>query len=166
MLGLSSCEGPMGPQGPRGIQGPQGPAGSGTVVTVVDIDVPADRWVYSDIAETDDNPGNNYFYANIPDMEDVITKEIYDGGLIKIYREFDTGTSYATQIELPHVSHQEYWYNIDGDPNNYVGLYTETIDYQFGIGSLVIYYTASDFEYEVDETIAPVGMHFRCVIMY
>ena len=83
-----------------------------------------------------------------------------------MYREFNTGTPEATQVELPHVSHQEYWYNIEGDPNNYVGFYTETIDYQFGIGSLTIFYKASDFEYEVDEKIAPVGMHFRCVIMY
>lgn len=163
----------MGPMGP---QGPQGPAGAGTQFTIVDITVPEGQWQYSNIPETDEDPGNNYFFAEI-DMKDVITADIAKGGLIKMYRLYGWSedqkgntvyTDFTQQVELPYVRPSEYWYDgtdQEGKPTKFVGNYTETVDYQFGVGTLTIFYTASDFDYEVSY-YTPVEMRFRCVIMY
>lgn len=146
---LVSCEkvGPMGPQGP---QGPQGEPGSG-VVNIVFINVNTDDWAYSDYDD------NNYFYATV-DMPE-ITKDIFDGGIIKMYRVFDYDTSNPVQIEMPFTRHKEEY--VGPGEYDYVN-WTETLDYEFGVGSMNIFFTVSDFFYQ-DK---PESMRFRCVIMY
>lgn len=136
---------------------------------IVDIQVNTEHWKYSEL----DN--NNYFVASISMPE--ITRDVYDNAVINVYREYETGTTNASQTVLPYVRHKEYSYQLvdeDGklvvDENNYPvygwGFYTETVDYEYSQGSLSIFYTASDFDYELDLNFVPEPMHFRVVIMY
>lgn len=126
-----------------------------TVLQSVLINVKASQWVYSNV----DN--NNYYYATV-DMPE-ITEEVFKTGLVKMYRCYDFGTSNATQIEMPFSRHYEYYYTDEYD-DTYWGFYTETVDYEFQVGTMTICYTLSDFDYEVED-IAPEAMQFRCVIM-
>lgn len=142
--------------GRDGIDGRDGRDGLGQLKTVV-INVAANQWQYSDM----DN--NNYFFATV-DMPE-ITKDVFKNGVVKMYRSYNIDAPGATQIELPYVRHNEYPYT-DTYGQQQWGFYTETIDYQFGVGNLTIFYTASDFDYELDTTWAPEAMQFRCVVMY
>lgn len=146
---LSSCTGAPGLDGRDGRDGKDGLG----VINSVLINVKQSDWMYSD------QPNNNYFYATVTMPE--ITEKAFKMGMIKMYRSYDFGTTNATQIEMPYVRLNER--NVGG--NEWV-FYTETVDYQFNVGSLTIYYTASDFDYEIDETFVPEAMQFRCVIMY
>lgn len=136
---------------------------------IVDIQVNKEHWLYSDA----DN--NNYFVANIKMPE--ITWDVYDNAIINVYREYETGSNQASQTVLPYVRHKEYSYPLIDEDGKYIvdeynehiygwGFYTETVDYEFTQGNLSIFYTASDFEYELDQTFVPEPMHFRVVIMY
>ena len=116
--------------------------------TVV-IDVPQNKWQYSY------NEDNNYFYATVNMPE--ITKQAFESGLVKMYRLYDGKP--ASQMELPYVRLNEIVFD-DGETY----FYTETVDYEFSVGSLTIYYTASDFDYELNEKFVPDPMSFRCVI--
>lgn len=118
----------------------------------VSINVEQTHWSYSGM----DN--NNYFYATVSMPE--ITGDVFDYGMIKMYRTFDFESLNASQIELPYIRHNEYMFG-EGE----WGFYTETVDYEIGIGKITIFYTASDFDYEIDETFIPEAMQFRCVIL-
>ncbi len=96
---------------------------------------------------------------NVPEL----TADIYDNGIIKVYREWGTGTKDATQAELPFTRYQEY---LADELNNTWGFYSEHVDYDFLVGALNIYYTASDFDYELNESFMPEGMHFRVIMMW
>lgn len=144
---LVSCEkiGPMGPQGPKG------DPGTGVIVSIVSINVFTDDWV-----KTNDKD-NNYYYATV-DMPE-ITKDIFEGGVIKMYRVFDYDTSDPVQVEMPFTRHKEEY--VGPGEYDYVN-WTETLDYEFGVGRINIFFTVSDFFYGRK----PEYMRFRCVVMY
>ncbi|MCQ2335309.1 MAG: hypothetical protein MJZ89_05670 [Paludibacteraceae bacterium] len=148
-LSFASCRGPQGPKGDPGRDGL-------VFYKVIDLDVTSNQWGYSD----QDN--NNYFFAkfNVPEL----TWDIYNNGIIKVYREYNTGSNNASQVELPFVRHNEYLSNSNGQ--QFWGFYTETVDYEFTAGQVIIYYTASDFDYELDTSFVPEGMHFRLIMMW
>ncbi len=130
---------------------PRKPQQSSNVIAFT-MNVDSDGWMYSGLEN------NNYFWA-VFDMPE-ITEDVFDYGLIKIYRTYDYWTDNPVQLELPQVRQAEY--QISGD--NW-GFYTEVIDYEISIGSVTIFYTASDFDYELDEAFIPDAMQFRCVII-
>lgn len=150
-LTLGSCRGPMGPMGPAGHDGMNGLVNS----KIIDLDIKQNEWGYSNVGN------NNYFFAtfNVPEL----TADIYDNGIIKVYREWGTGTKDATQAELPFTRYQEY---LADELNNTWGFYSEHVDYDFLVGALNIYYTASDFDYELNESFVPEAMHFRVIMMW
>lgn len=118
---------------------------------VVLLNVPQDSWRYSY------NDNNNYFFVviELPEM----TEAAFRGGMMKMYRTYDFDSKNATQIEMPYIRLNEFQYE-DGT----WGFYTETVDYEFKVGSVTIFYTASDFDYELNETFVPEAMSFRAVI--
>lgn len=141
--------GPMGPAGRDGRDGRDGKDGLG-VESVVYIPVEEKDWVYSGLTD------NNYFQVTVPVPE--LTEEIFDGGVVKMYRAFDYDTQYATQIEMPYVKLKEEYPEGGGEPFRY----TELLDYDFGIETVNIYFTVSDFYYG----FKPGAMLFRCVLLY
>lgn len=141
-----SCE-KVGPMGPMGPQGPQGEAASFDIVIV---NVPENSWKYSGLVD------NNFFCATVDVPE--LTEEAFDYGIISMYRTYNYDKSDASQIALPYVRLNEELVGKD-----YV-FYTETIDYEYGIGWVKIYYTVSDFIYEIDPSFNPQAMQFRLVI--
>lgn len=118
------------------------------------ITVKASDWIYSDMQN------NNYFYATVNMPE--ITSDVFKTGLIKMYRTYNFGQSDGVQIEMPYSRHIE---ELVDPATDEWAFYTESLDYEIGIGTITICYTQSDFNYELDETFYPDGMQFRCVIM-
>lgn len=147
---LASCQGEPGRDGRNGRDGRDG---RDCEMKTVLIDVPVKSWQYSDI----DN--NNYFYATV-DMPE-ITEPIFKNGLIKMYRVYDFDTNNAAQVEMPFTRLKEFQ-NSKGE----WAFYSEVVDYEFGLGRMTIYYTVSDFDYELDLAFVPEAMKFRCVIAY
>lgn len=137
--------------GPKGDPGRDGKDGLITSVNNITIRVDRKNWEYSGLSS------NNYFVATV-DMPE-ITRSVFDGGLVKMYRIFNYGTSQVSQAEMPYSNHVE----------EYVGgdwvFYNEKVDYVFQVGKIYIYFQVSDFDYEIDETYVPEAMDFRCVIM-
>lgn len=157
MFFLSSCRGLDGLDGLPGRDGRDGLDGVATIKTVI-INVPESSWEYSDV----DN--NNYFSATVDVPE--ITEDAFDYGLIKMYRVYDYGKSTAAQVEMPYIRLKEWCPgDVDGDGYDDWYFYTEEVDYEIGIGGVTICYTASDFDYELDESFIPEAMQFRCVVM-
>ena len=146
---FASCEGPAGRDGRDGVDG-------FVNFNIIDLEVNSNQWQFSNL----DN--NNFFTASF-DMPE-IDQYIYDNGLVQVYREYETGTSRAVQLLLPSTRHIEYPY-YDEEGNEWWGFYTETTDYEYGVGRLNIFYTASDFDYEINY-YTPDFMHFRVVIMW
>lgn len=141
-------------QGPAGRDGLDGRDGRDASMQVVLINVNQNMWAYSSVAD------NNYYYATV-DMPE-ITDNVFKKGCVKMYRTFNFGQKNASQIEMPYVRLAEEVYD-NGDKV----FYTETVDYEFGVGSLSIFYTASDFLYEFDPaSFVPDDMQFRCVVIY
>ena len=157
LFAVCACEGEPGVPGRDGRDGIDGRDGA-TLLNPILINVPAQNWVYTD---ADDN---NFFYATVELPE--LTEDIFDFGLIKMYRTFDYDTSYPVQAELPYTRHFEY-----DKGNGTMGYYTETVDYEIEydvkneLGLISIYYTVSDFEYDPDDLAIPGDMQFRCVLM-
>lgn len=139
----------MGPMGP---QGPKGEDGVGSTFNVVNFDVPQAAWQYSE------NKDNNYFFADVKMPE--LTEEVFDGSMVSVYRTFDYDSKNASQQVLPSVRMFEQTLS-----NGTTVYYTETIDYDYGIGWLRIYFTVSDFIYEDDLSFVPEAMTFRAVII-
>lgn len=79
-----------------------------------------------------------------------------------MYRCYDFGKKDGFQIEMPYVRHKEEYVGINDWGEDQYAIYTETLDYEYMVGSLTIYYTVSDFIYEP----TPGTMQFRCVVMY
>lgn len=125
---------------------------SGVDMKVIVLDVKKNNWVYSNL----DN--NNFFKATF-DMPE-ITRDVFDNALIKMYRLYDFDTANPAQTELPFVRLNEFKAN----NGNWV-FFTETVDYEMELGKLTVYYTASDFDYELNEQFVPDPMTFRIVIM-
>lgn len=142
---LASCE------GAPGMDGRDGRDGVGVIDNII-INVPQKSWQYAGAND------NNFFYATVPMKE--ITEDVFDGGLVKVYRTYNYDSADATQAELPFVLLKEE--SVDGGKV----FYTETVDYEFGIGSITFYYTVSDFIYEYDPGFVPEAMQFRCVVMF
>ena len=144
-LTLASCEGKPGRDGRDGRDG---------LVNYYNIPVQINQneWSYTNA----DN--NNYFYAVISVPE--LTWDISEHGNMMVYREYDQGTNNAVQTPLPYSRHVEYqdngeWY-----------FYTESVDYEFTKGQVTIFYTASDFDYELNTNFVPEQMNFRIFIMF
>lgn len=148
---LSACEGFQGPKGDKGDKGDPG-TGSWKV-----IDLKVTSWNYTD------TPNNNYFYAdfNVPEL----TQFIYDYGMTQCYIEYDSGTEQRTQQLLPCVRHKEEQVTNADNTTTWV-FYTETIDYDYVVGNVRIYYTLSDFNYELDTSFVPSAMNFRLVLLW
>lgn len=143
-VALTGCEGKPGKDGRDGL------------VNYYNIPVQINRneWSYTNYSD------NNYFYATISMPE--ITGDLYQHSNVMVYREYDPGTASATQTPLPSTHHYEYFISEEEG----WGIYTETVDYEFTVGKLTIFYTVNDFDYEVDETFVPEQMNFRVFIMY
>jgi len=119
---------------------------------IVNITVPKESWSYSD---QDDN---NYFTAEIDVPE--LSEEAFDGGILNVYRTFNFDKSNASQQLLPSVR------LLEEKVGNDMYRYTESIDYEYGIGWLNIYYTLSDFVYDQTLEYDPGDMTFRLVLVY
>jgi hypothetical protein len=150
-VGLTACQGQPGRDGKDGRDGRDG------LINYYNIPVQINQneWSYTNF----DN--NNFFYATINMPE--ITKDIYQHGNMMVYREFDPGTDQATQTPLPYSRHREY---LADQATNTWGFYTETVDYEFTVGKMTIFYTASDFDYEIDQSFVPEQMNFRVFIVF
>lgn len=148
-----ACEGPQGPQGRPGQDGLVNSK-------IIDIQIDQNQWQYSNIAS------NNYFFGVIAVPE--LTNDIYDNGMFKLYREYNTGSSSKSQVELPYTNLVEYPYEVEenGVKNTYWGFYTEHIYAEYAPGSITIFYLASDFDYELNEAFVPEAMHFRFIQMW
>ena len=121
-------------------------------LTVVLMGVDPDEWVY-----TRDERGD-YFRAKFDIPE--ITGDMFDNGLVKVYRTFDYLSQKPVQLELPQTRPVEIRFE---DGSRY--FYTEVIDYEIQIGAVIVYYTVNDFDYEVDQSFVPDALQFRCVLI-
>lgn len=126
---------------------------------IINLDVPVSSWNYSISAAEESNPElkyqGNYFWAELPVA--MLTNQACMEGMVKVYK---VNTQRSTQVELPYTAHKEIYDSARG--TRY--FYTETIDYEFGEGVIFIYYSVSDFDYELDPQFIPEAMKFRCVI--
>lgn len=121
-----------------------------TLWNFVDIQVSAGDWMYTN--RTD----NNYYFVEVSVPE--LTKTIFDAGLVKCYRDYNFGTNNAARQELPCVIAKEF--NADSGEKFF---YTETIDYEYGIGYVRLMFSVSDFDYDAS---APGNEHFRLVLQH
>ncbi len=125
---------------------------------IIDLEIDQKEWTYSDVAN------NNYFTARF--KMDEITKDVYDNATITVYREWNTGSSRATQMQLPYVRQvEEYVEDAENPDNSAWVFFTETVDYEYGIGWMDFTYRVSDFLYEINY-YEPETMHFRVVILW
>lgn len=117
------------------------------------IPVASNQWAYTNVND------NNCFIATV-DMPE-ITESVMKTGMIKMYRVYDFGTSKETQVEMPYLLPLErYW-----EEDNFWEFYTEVVTYEISRGKITIFFTMTNFDYEIDETMSPDAMQFRCVIM-
>ncbi len=122
---------------------------------ILDLQINPNDWSYSGVNNS------NYFYATF-NIEQ-LTKEVYDNGVVSVYREYDYGTDQATQTELPLTRYYEY---LSDSISNQWSFFCEHIDYEYNIGTITIYYIVSDFNYEIDEYFVPDEMHFRASLVW
>ena len=145
-MGFASCEGPQGEPGRDGLVNSK----------IIDFQIDQNEWSYSDIKN------NNYFYGAIPVPE--LTNDIYDNGIIKVYREYNTGTNNKSQVELPYTNFVEYSETVNNE--TLWGFYQEHVYAEYAVGSVTIFYLASDFDYELNTSFVPEAMHFRMIMMW
>ena len=112
---------------------------SGSMLKTIPVRIEANEWKFED----------SYYYAEFKMPE--INKNVFDRGEVKAYL-LRNGHDYNTAYKniLPYVLHLEK----DGF------LFTETLDFEYGVYWARIYYTISDFVYET----APPAMDFDIVI--
>mgnify|MGYP003302701467 CR=1 FL=1 len=125
----------------------------------IDVYIGAEDWKYTNYDQNGSPYANNYFFAtvNVPE----ITQSVFEKGQVNAFVVYDANTSYASKHILPYVRHYEEQLS-NGDWN----FYTETVDCMYGPGWVEFNYRASDFAYENDVTINPVGMRFSIVITH
>ena len=145
-MGFASCEGPQGEPGRDGLVNSK----------IIDIQINQNEWSYSDIKN------NNYFYGAVSVPE--LTNDIYDNGIIKVYREYNTGTNNKSQVELPYTNFVEYSETVNNE--TLWSFYQEHVYAEYAVGSVTIFYLASDFDYELDSSFVPEAMHFRMIMMW
>ena len=113
----------------------------GATLKTIPVRVEAREWQF----------GDGYYYVefNMPEID----KDVFDRGEVKAYL-IRNGHDYNTAYKniLPYVLHLEK----DGF------LFTETLDFEYGVRWARIYYTISDFVYET----TPPAMDFDIVITY
>ena len=144
-MGFASCEGPQGEPGRDGLVNSK----------IIDFQIDQNEWSYSDIKN------NNYFYGAIPVPE--LTNDIYDNGIIKVYREYNTGTNNKSQVELPYTNFVEYSETVNNE--TLWSFYQEHVYAEYAVGSVTIFYLASDFDYELNTSFVPEAMHFRMIML-
>jgi hypothetical protein len=93
-----------------------------------------------------DGEGLNLYYSCTLAMPE-ITSFIYEQGLVQVYYLVS-----GAQEVLPYVRHYE---NLAG------ARWTQTVDYDYSVGSMTVYVTSSDFFEEL-----PSAMDFRVVLMW
>ena len=110
-----------------------------------DLNVRNGMWV----ANTDELGGTYYSCQfDVPDL----TSDIYNFGLVTCYVDYD-----GAQQQLPCVRH---CHQLEEDEyGEYDYQWTETTDFEFSVGSVTVYFTASDFYGEL-----PASMLFRLVL--
>ena len=152
---LSSCNGR---DGRDGRDGEDGFANIRNITVTVERFGQKNGWGYSNMSD------NNYFSAFIEIGE--LTKDIFDYGVVQVYRVFDDDKNNPVQQLLPCTNHNEVFLEQNGA--TVTALYTETLDYQYAVGGVYIYYTLSDFAYEFDNStdVEPTRMSFRIVLMW
>jgi len=127
---------------------------------IINIEVPYTSWEYSISLTEEEDPelkySGNFYKATVPMPE--ITRDVYEGGMIKMYRVF---TSDGVQAEMPYHVQREF-YDVDTETRYF---YTEAIDYEFTVGKINVFYSESDFNYEDFPEFIPDAMNFRCVII-
>lgn len=111
-----------------------------TNIKIINLSVKSTDWVRYP------NQGNFEYYSVAFNMPE-INNWVYNNGVINAYR---THVSYAQQ--LPTVIHKK---------NNLNQLWTETVDYQYEPGRVIIYVTSSDF---TDER--PENMTFKVSLVW
>lgn len=107
----------------------------------IDLAVNRNEWQW-------DEAGGFYFaHFTIPRL----TSQVYNYGTVTCSREYLKGYKDAYQYPLPQTQHMQL---IDG-PNTF--LWTQTVDFTYGIGFVDIVVTNSDYYYEQ----VPEAMDFR-----
>ncbi|MCQ2331148.1 MAG: hypothetical protein MJZ55_04080 [Paludibacteraceae bacterium] len=146
-------------------KGEKGDPGMNVEWKIVDIDVNAGDWIYTQ----DTDPGryqwdNNYFYVgyDVPSL----TKFIFTDGTVHAYVVYQNGNKEDVQRPLPFSQHKEAFV-VDAEGNEQRIFYTETYDYVYGAGWVEFNYRASDFAYEdgeiMDPATKPTAKSFRLV---
>jgi hypothetical protein len=127
----------------------------GATLKTIPIRIEAHEWQYSNA----DN--NNYFFADFSEREMYeINREVFDKGEVKVYLVTNKSTASAQKNPLPYSLHAEEY-----NGKEWI-FYTQTIDYAYGVKWLRVYFSMSDFEYEINESINPPAMDFDVVITY
>ena len=132
-LSVISCQGPVGPEGPQGY---------GTNWKIINLVANSSDWV-----ENVDPAGLNRYYSTHFSMPE-IDSNVFNNGTVLSYIMINN----STQENLPYVRHFQ---NAAG------AFWTQTIDYDYSVGSLNVYVTNSDFVSD-----PPVAMNFRVVLMW
>jgi len=118
---------------------------------------PCLRWNFVDIqvykADWQISADSAFYSASVNVPE--ITLKAFQAGLVKCYRDYNYGSQTPSRQELPCVFAKEE--NIGGN----IFRYTEILDYEYAVGSITLFYTVSDFDYNASK---PDDMHFRLVI--
>ena len=154
---LSACKGPMGPQGPVGPQGAQGEGVNWKIVDLNNVGSQSSPWDYSNFKD------NNYYFAkfDVPALTSFVFSDGNVNGYILLNENGQT-----IQHSLPYVLHKEMLIHNNETNQDELYFYTETVDFDYGIGFVMIKVRDSDFAYEDDVTIVPDQMSFRIVMTY
>ncbi len=98
---------------------------------IIDIEIRSGDWKYTN------NSKDNFYYAVVSIPE--ITKDVYDNGIVAMYVEYLYTDGTRALSPLPNVIHKEY------NDNGVWQTYTQTINYEYSVGEVVITLTYSDF---------------------
>lgn len=101
---------------------------------IIDIEIRSGDWKYTN------NSKDNFYYAVVSIPE--ITKDVYDNGIVAMYVEYLYTDGTHALSPLPNVMHKEY------NDNGVWKTYTQTINYEYSVGEVVITLTYSDFAKE------------------
>ena len=139
-LSFSACEGPMGPPGRDGIANKM----------ILDFQVKAADW-----QTVTNNAGTVLYYQCFFDVPQ-LTQNIYDNAAIVAYYEVNEG-GFMVQKNIPYIIE-----NLN-PPNNC----TQTIDFDYSVGSVGFYVQYSDFAGADGQSGGTPGdMHFRVAILW